>query len=141
MPVQYSYTSTPPMGRTACTEPQCLYSRAIPLIPLWAIRPIQSLSACTRVHFTFSPLNHFFYRNSRKGDEFVNSLRFILLIFKSNRSHPQYKHLPSFSSSRTASFDLIGRHCVQTAVSVTPYNQPEHTRTYAYVFSKHIVHS
>jgi len=20
-----SYTSTPPMGRTACTEPQCLY--------------------------------------------------------------------------------------------------------------------
>ena len=25
VPVQYSYTSTPPMGRTACTEPQCLY--------------------------------------------------------------------------------------------------------------------
>jgi hypothetical protein len=24
------------MGRTACTEPQCLYSRAIPLLPLWA---------------------------------------------------------------------------------------------------------
>ena len=21
----YSYTSTPPMDRTACTEPQCLY--------------------------------------------------------------------------------------------------------------------
>ena len=27
--------------------------RAIPLRPLWAIRPVQSLSACTRVHFTF----------------------------------------------------------------------------------------
>ena len=79
------------MGRTACTEPQCLYkgalylyltvelylyspygphdlyrasvpvqactlplpySRAIPLLPLWAVRPEQSLSACTRVHFT-----------------------------------------------------------------------------------------
>ena len=26
--------------------------RAIPLLPLWGIRPIQSLSACTRVHFT-----------------------------------------------------------------------------------------
>jgi len=25
-------------------------SRAIPLLPLWAVRPIQSLSACTRVH-------------------------------------------------------------------------------------------
>ena len=30
-----------------------LKGRAIPLLPLWAIRPVQSLSACTRVHFTF----------------------------------------------------------------------------------------
>jgi hypothetical protein len=29
--------------------------RAIPLLPLWAVRPIQSLSACTRVHFTVRP--------------------------------------------------------------------------------------
>ena len=28
-------------------------SRAIPLLPLWAVRPVQSLSACARVHFTF----------------------------------------------------------------------------------------
>jgi hypothetical protein len=28
-------------------------SRAIPLLPLWAIWPAQSLSACKRVHFTF----------------------------------------------------------------------------------------
>ena len=27
--------------------------RAIPLLPLWAVRPVQSLTACTRVHFTF----------------------------------------------------------------------------------------
>ena len=47
VPVQYSYTSTPPMGRTACTEPQCLYSTAITLLPLWAVLPVQSLSACT----------------------------------------------------------------------------------------------
>ena len=26
---EYSYTSTPPMGRTACTEPQCLYKDAL----------------------------------------------------------------------------------------------------------------
>ena len=25
--------------------------RAIPLLPLWAVRPVQSLSACTTVHF------------------------------------------------------------------------------------------
>jgi hypothetical protein len=47
VPVQYSYTSTPPMDRTACTEPQCPYSTAIPQILLWAVRPVQSLSACT----------------------------------------------------------------------------------------------
>ena len=28
-------------------------SRAIPLLSLWAVRPVQSLSACARVHFTF----------------------------------------------------------------------------------------
>ena len=28
-------------------------SRAIPLLPLWAVRPVQNLSACTRVHFSF----------------------------------------------------------------------------------------
>jgi len=26
-------------------------SRAIPPLPLWSVRPVQSLSACTRVHF------------------------------------------------------------------------------------------
>ena len=26
---EYSYTSTPPIGRTACTEPQCLYKGAL----------------------------------------------------------------------------------------------------------------
>jgi len=28
-------------------------SIAITLLPLWAVRPVQSLSACTRVHFTY----------------------------------------------------------------------------------------
>ena len=32
--------------------------RAIPLLPLWAVRPVQSLSACTRMTFTFT-----FYTN------------------------------------------------------------------------------
>jgi len=33
-------------------------SRAIALLRLWAVRPVQSLSACTRVHFTFTFPNH-----------------------------------------------------------------------------------
>jgi len=43
------------MGPTTCTEPQCLYSRAIPLLPLWAVRPVQSLSACTVELYLYSP--------------------------------------------------------------------------------------
>ena len=29
-------------------------SRATPLLPIWAVRPVQSLSACTKEHFTFT---------------------------------------------------------------------------------------
>jgi len=81
----FTYTSTPPVDRTACTEPQCLYNGAlylylylysplgpyslyrasmplqqctltlpIPLLPLWTVQPVQSLSVCTTVHFTFT---------------------------------------------------------------------------------------
>jgi len=46
-------------GRGVTLTPQPLLmpwsrkSRAIPLLLLWAVRPVQSLSVCTRVHFTF----------------------------------------------------------------------------------------
>jgi len=43
------------MGRMACTEPQWLYSRAIPLLPLWAGRPVQSLSGCTVELYLYFP--------------------------------------------------------------------------------------
>jgi len=36
-------------------------SRVIPLLPLWAVRPVQSLSACTRAHFTFFILGYLCY--------------------------------------------------------------------------------
>jgi hypothetical protein len=47
-------------GRGVTLTPQPLLvpwsreSRAIPLLPLWTVRPVQSLSVCTRVHFTFT---------------------------------------------------------------------------------------
>ena len=44
VPVQYSYTSTPSMGRMACTEPQCLYSTSKTLLPLRAVQNLQTLS-------------------------------------------------------------------------------------------------
>ena len=58
VPVQYSYTSTPTIGRTECTEPQCLYSKAIPLLPLWAVRNVQSLRVCTEPQCLYSKAIH-----------------------------------------------------------------------------------
>jgi len=44
---EWSYTSTPPMGRTACTQPQCLYKGAIYLtflcITYSALQQVHSL--------------------------------------------------------------------------------------------------
>ena len=78
VPVQYSYTSTPPIGRTACTEPQCLYSTAIPLLPLLAVRPVQSLNACKRAHFTFS----YNYSGHMSDTETKSAQTSILILYK-----------------------------------------------------------
>jgi len=43
------------MGRTACTQPQFLYSRAITLLPVWAVRIVQSLSSSTVQLNFYSP--------------------------------------------------------------------------------------
>ena len=45
------------MDRTEYTQPQCLYSTAIPLLPLWTVRPVQSLSACTVQIYLYSPMD------------------------------------------------------------------------------------
>jgi len=58
------------MGRTACTEPQCLYSTAIPLLPLWAVRPVQysytstppmGRTACTEPQYLYEAAPSLFY--------------------------------------------------------------------------------
>ena len=47
--------------------PWSLKSREIPLFPLWAVDPVQSISACTRMYFTFyiwkQTLNYCILRN------------------------------------------------------------------------------
>jgi len=47
-------------------------STAIPLLPLWAVRPVQSLSACTRVHFTFI----YSYATLRSTHQYKQSSRY-----------------------------------------------------------------
>jgi len=86
VPVQYTHNSTPPMGRTACTVPQCLYSIAIPPLPLWTVRPVQSLSACTSVRFTFA---------------FMYSI--IILNYNLPRAHGFYEHIQNIPHRRPQS--------------------------------------
>jgi len=50
-------------------------SRAIPLLPLWAVRPVQSISACTRVHFTF------FYTGISVLFDSVTEILYIICFF------------------------------------------------------------
>jgi hypothetical protein len=74
------------MGRTACTEPQYLYSRAKPLLPLQPVRPVQNLSACTSVTFTF-----FMYT--------IPLLRYVQPLLLSKRT-PVRRICPAFRSIR-----------------------------------------
>jgi hypothetical protein len=67
-PVQWvpSFSRGVKSGRGVTLTPHSLLvpwsrkSRAIPLLPIWAVRPVQSLSACTRVTF---PLHFITYLN------------------------------------------------------------------------------
>jgi len=43
------------MSRTAVLPVQCLYSTAVTLLHLWAVRPVQSLSACTVQLYLHNP--------------------------------------------------------------------------------------
>jgi len=40
--------------RASVPVQRCILPLPIPLLPLWTVRPVQSLSACTTVHFTFT---------------------------------------------------------------------------------------
>ena len=65
-PVQWVTCLSPGVksGRIMTLTPHSLLApwsrkaRAVTLIPLWTVRPKQSLSACTRVHFTFPTFVH-----------------------------------------------------------------------------------
>ena len=48
----------------------------LPLLPLWAVRPVQSLSACTGVHFT---LFYLWYLSSKSHSHFQTTVNLIWL--------------------------------------------------------------
>ena len=107
------------MGRTACTEPQCLCNGAplplpTPLLPLWVVRPVQSLSACTTVHlylyqYLYSPYGSYgLYRASVpvQGCTFTY-LHFSIIAAEELLCKFEFVHLP-ISLEVSATDLLIG---------------------------------
>jgi len=60
---------------THCTVDWSRKSRAIPVLDLWAVRPVQSLSICTRVHLTL-PFTEIY---SVVGESHISDNRFFPL--------------------------------------------------------------
>ena len=100
-------------------------SRAIPLLPLWAVQPVQSLSACTRVHFTLLYCHtHFLCANTtfrcRKWTIYKWVMKCMLLVhvFLGNHSqhskHNKCENVPYYIPAMT----------VATALLTSQNNQP-----------------
>jgi len=81
-------------------------SRAIPLLPLWAVRPVQSLSTCTRVHFNpLTPNDH-----SSGLTALLTSKRCFLYIYSTNIDTEYFKHgiySTGFSLQNAVSFIIL----------------------------------
>jgi len=71
-------------------------SRSIPLLPLWAVRPIQSLSACARVRFTFTCLGLNLSCSSGQSNVLGNRT----LNFDPERANSRSSTINSFTGQR-----------------------------------------
>ena len=73
------------IGRSVTLTPHSLLvpwsckGRAIPLLPLWAVRPVQSPSVCTRVTFTFTFMLHVYMSLQTQSRKFNIKLRNLLI--------------------------------------------------------------
>ena len=88
--LQFIYISTPPLGRTAFTEPQFLYSKFIPLLLLWAVRPVHFLIFSTLELYLYSPYGPFgLYRASVSVQVCI-----VLLLYLTGQNHISFGFAP-----------------------------------------------
>ena len=89
--------------------------RAIPLLPLWTVRPVQSLSACTRVTFTFSFTGKIWLRPP-------DSWGFWVIIWHSHKHTPGGTPLNEWSDcGRAASYTIHNTHSRKTSGVIQPH--------------------
>ena len=107
--------------------------RAIPLLPLWAVRPIQSLSACIRVHFTlwagYRSRYSDWLRAGRSGDRIPVGARFSALVQTGPRAHP------ASCTMGIGSFPVGKERPGRDADHSPPSNAVGHERVELYLYS------
>ena len=116
---EQSYTSTPPVGRTACTEPQCLYKGALYLIsvpvqgctlplPFIESKPVQSRRNCNAPEKSSKHKSHaysyYVKTDGEKKEVFKKAFVVSFLLGKSPAS--LYYCMPTFrKSSETSAYN------------------------------------
>jgi hypothetical protein len=115
----WSYTSTPPMGRTSCTEPQCLYKGALYLF-FYTLRLELQPSSDRNDRYVVSPFLNSTLSHKRpgfRGDIFNGKCKSTILIFSKIS-----KHFLILRSIHSFSYMYIGLH-VQYAMFLSDFNQ------------------
>ena len=83
--------------------------RAIPLLPLWAVRPVQSLSACTRVTFNF--LYTKIYDATTQNTVILESSQSVLLKLNNMKTYRMFRRNNlcklNFCKTWRSQFDVI----------------------------------
>jgi hypothetical protein len=101
-----------------CTLP---YSRAIPLLPLWAVQPVKSLSTCTRVHLfdlssdILKATTIIETVNKQPKNNVINHNYYYFMFFQ----HTSFTHL--FYAKFISSIRDMTRNLISVKLFPTPY--------------------
>jgi hypothetical protein len=137
-------------GVTLTTHPFLLpwswKSRAIPLLPLWAVRPVQSFSACTKVTFTLlylplhpeedSPTEKVTHRDQKVTDFDGSSKKFVGKLSNYTASHPHFyydNYVQHFGTTRLIELQpkknsinwtlfRVARRCITSVAAARQYS-------------------
>jgi len=107
-------------------------SRAIPLLPLWAVRPLQSLSACARVHFTFTYIG---YRSQTRHSRLSSVTRTAKVICKL-LSH-QHTHQRMHTMHSKSHITHTHEHFISYAWTICDFIQNACISSFVWMFNGH----
>ena len=105
--------------------------RAIPLLPLWAVRPVQGLSASTRVHFTLL----FTAMSKRRGS--IGPLRPTIVKVRNEWSYISIKPCALISYKTATSLPSIYSNELLSVLFVLPIQAPPPEPYYSLFYLPH----